>query len=40
VANAREKWELETTSHNLRLIAEARAARRTGARAESDQPVS
>ena len=28
---AREKWELETTARNLRLIAEARAARGTGA---------
>ena len=27
LANAREKWELETTARNLRLIADARAAR-------------
>ncbi|HEY8139382.1 MAG TPA: hypothetical protein VIF61_16180 [Methylocystis sp.] len=32
LTNAREKWELETTARNLRLIAEARAARGTGAR--------
>ena len=31
LTNAREKWELETTARNLRLIAEARAARGTGA---------
>ena len=32
LANVREKWELETTARNLRLIAEARAGRRAGAR--------
>jgi hypothetical protein len=31
LAKTREKWELETTARNLRLIAEARAARGAGA---------
>lgn len=31
LANVREKWELETTARNLRLIADARTARNAGA---------
>jgi hypothetical protein len=31
LAHVREKWELETTARNLRLVADARAARGSGA---------